>query len=159
MAAVHCSRSIQLKNISLCYNTHAPVLLRSTQTVCNGKVGGWRQSFLHGFHRKGGVIHISAPSLSHQRLNSYRFAIFKVRCNTNKKNENPEMCRGLQQPRKEKASQTVLLPLHSIAPYYPAIIFHQGRYQTQMCGERKGERGENNYPLHQPAGLFINTQL
>lgn len=32
----------------------------------------------------------------------------------------------------------------------------EARYQTRA---EKGERGENNYPLPQPAGLFINTQL
>lgn len=54
---------------------------------------------------------------------------------------------------------TFFLSLCSIAPLSPAFIFHRGRYQTQMRGERKGERRENNYPLPQPAGLFINTQL
>lgn len=59
-------------------------------------------------------------------------------------------------------SHTILyipFPLSSTPLFSPLFIFHQGRYQTQMCGERKGERRENNYPLPQPAGLFINTQL
>lgn len=63
------------------------------------------------------------------------------------------ICRNLNN--KQEESQFSLSP----ALYGTLLPTLYGRYQTQMCGERKGERGENNYPLPQPAGLFINTQL
>lgn len=74
-----------------------------------------------------------------------------------KKSSGKMICKNTNN--KQEESHNILFPLRSIAPFSPPFIFHQGRYQTQMCGERKGERGENNYPLPQPAGLFINTQL
>lgn len=60
---------------------------------------------------------------------------------------------------KQEEAHNILFPLCPILLFPRPFIFHQGRYQTQMCGEQKGKPRENNYPLPHPAGLFINTQL
>lgn len=68
------------------------------------------------------------------------------------------VCTHTQQQQQTGGTTLPFFPSHFYCYFLPTIL-HQGFYQAQVSCERQGECRENNYPLPQPAGLFINTQL